>query len=846
MIRNAGDPGASPAGFTPAELEALRESEARYRAIFEVASVGLSQSDPVTGQIVNVNRRMCEITGYSRGELLTKRFFEITHPDDREYDKTQFERVVQGELPSYTLEKRYIRKDGSPIWVNVNMTVIRDAGGTPLRSITSVEDISIRRRLAAEREITVSIVNVTTHAADLTSLSRQVIGLLRDHFECKAVAIRLRRGNEFPYYDTEGFPPEFIHSENRLCQFDERGQIVTDHQGNPQLDCLCGSILCGQFDPASSCYTSRGSYWTNNTSALIATRPPEEHSLRTRNRCVTAGYESVALVAIRRGTTTYGLIQLSDRHRNRFTPERIALLETVADHLAIGIAQCLGQSRLQLLSTALDSSANAIVITDQTGTIEWANPAFTVRSGYSLAEVSGRNPRDLIRSGQHDSAYFQAMWSAILAGKVWAGEITNRRKDGSLFIEDMTITPVKDEQGEIRHFIAVKQDITDRKAIEQHLLRTQRMETIGRLASGVAHDLNNVLTPILMATPLFREELKSPDLLGIVDTVESSVKRGAGIIRQLLTFGRGLEGTRVPLQLGTLVEETIAILDKTFPKNITITRHFTPSLPAFLGDSTQIHQVLMNLCVNARDAMPAGGQLAFVLTMSTVNSVALPDPNVTPGQYLVLEVRDTGIGISSTHLERIFDPFFTTKATGEGTGLGLSTALGIIRSHRGCILVNSRPGEGATFTIYLPVAENVPVAAPEPPKTLTSKGQGERILIVDDEENVRLLIRRILESKGYVIVEAGNGVEALMLLDSAKPPFDLVVSDMVMPQMDGFTLFRAARDKQFEIPFILTGGLLPSPETIRDARLSAESFVGKPFHPTQLLAAIQHALHPPR
>ncbi len=269
------------------------------------------------------------------------------------------------------------------------------------------------------------------------------------------------------------------------------------------------------------------------------------------------------------------------------------------------------EEELRLESAALEAAANAIVITNRAGIIQWANPAFTNFTGYAIAEAAGRNPSELIKSGKHEPAFYKNMWDTILGGQVWHGEITNRRKNGSCYTEEMTITPVRDQRGEITHFVAIKQDITEKKMLESRLLRSQRLESVGRLASGIAHDLNNILAPMLMSAPVLRDAIKDPDIRQLVDTIESSAVRGAGVIKQLLTFSRGLEGERVPVQLKSLVLDMLNIIRETFPKNIVAARE-APANPWLVrGDATQLHQILMNLCVNARDAMLNGGKLTL-------------------------------------------------------------------------------------------------------------------------------------------------------------------------------------------------------------------------------------------
>ena len=367
------------------------------------------------------------------------------------------------------------------------------------------------------------------------------------------------------------------------------------------------------------------------------------------------------------------------------------------------------QLLLRVGNAALAAAANSILITDRHGIIVYVNPAFTLLTGYDSSEAIGKTPGQLLKSGKHDEVFYRKFWETILSGKVWQGEMTNRRKDGSHYTDEQMVTPVPDENGRIGHFISIRQDITLKKKMEEHLLRTQRLDSVGQLAAGLAHDLNNILAPILMAVPMIREEVQTPTTLRMIDIVDSNVRRGAELINHLLVFGRGTEGQRKPLQLKSLIRDMANIVEETFPKNIQFHGDSSPDLWWVNADSTQMHQVLMNLCVNARDAMPSGGTLSISLENGVVDEAsALDAPGVVPGSYVVMSVVDTGVGIPEHQLSKIFDPFFTTKAVGHGTGLGLSTVLGIVKSHGGVIQVRSNVGHGTQFKVYLPTLE-VPV-----------------------------------------------------------------------------------------------------------------------------------------
>ena len=407
-------------------------------------------------------------------------------------------------------------------------------------------------------------------------------------------------------------------------------------------------------------------------------------------------------------------------------------------------------AEVRKLARALEQSPVSIVITDRKGNIEYVNPKFTTVTGYAAAEVLGQNPR-ILKSGETSAEGYRQLWETIAAGKEWRGEFHNRKKDGTLFWETASIAPLRDASGAITHFIAAKEDVTERRLTETKLLRAQRVESIGSLASGIAHDLNNILAPILMCAPMLRQELPAELREQLAQTMEESALRAVGVVKQLLSFARGKEGQKQPIQLRHLVRDMVKIVRETFPRSIQIEEHCSSELWPIVADSTQIHQVLLNLCVNARDAIPAGGKLIL-----SAQNVMLDEhfvstyPEVSPGPHVRLEVQDTGTGISEEHQSRIFESFFTTKGEGEGTGLGLTTVQGIVKDHKSLISFGSTPGKGTTFIIHLPA---VPDASHEAQSGKGNKaiprGQGEVILLVDDERSVCVTAQRTLQRHGY-------------------------------------------------------------------------------------------------
>ncbi len=501
------------------------------------------------------------------------------------------------------------------------------------------------------------------------------------------------------------------------------------------------------------------------------------------------------------------------------------------------------EESMRVQKFALEASANGIVITDIEGTILWANQAFSKMTGYSLAEAQGQCP-DFLKSNQQEPAFYSAMWTRILAGETWHGELINRRKDATLYTEEMTITPCQNSTGQITHFIAIKQDITGRKQLEAQYLRSQRMETIGALASGIAHDLNNMLAPVLMCVSLLRGTTSGEEQEKLLQILENSACHGGELIKQVLAFARGVANQPMLLQPVRLIKEFKKLVDNTFPKSIQITADLPATSQTIQADPTQLHQVLMNLCVNARDAMPHGGVLSIALRDVVLDEhLCALVPEARPGEYVLISVTDTGAGIPPELREKIFEPFFTTKETGKGTGLGLTTTQAIVRAHGGFIGISSEPEHGTQFKVYLPASpENAPTTH-HPRSSPELRGNSELVLVIDDEESVRNVCMRTLQHFGYRGLLASNGVEAVPLFAQHADEVAVVITDMMMPVMDGPATIKALRSIRPDLKVICTSGMGADSALFTQADVSLNFFLPKPFTASALLQMLSDTLH---
>lgn len=498
------------------------------------------------------------------------------------------------------------------------------------------------------------------------------------------------------------------------------------------------------------------------------------------------------------------------------------------------------QARIQ--SNALEAAANSIILTDTAGKILFANKAFCAMTGYALEEVLGQTP-SFLKSGKHDPNFFRELWETILMGRTWQGELINRRKDGSLYHEEMTITPIQEASGEVTHFIAVKEDITRRKKFKEQLHQVQKMEAIGHLAGGVAHDFNNLLTVIHGNTQLVlmdESHLKEENRQCLKQVIEAT-ERAGNLTRQLLAFGRKSDIQFRPLNLNEVVGNFTKMLKRVIGEHITMQSVYAKDLPPVDADVGMIEQILINLIVNARDAMPEGGSLSITTEAVHVDAAFVKThPEAQPGEFVCLTVSDTGTGIYPEYLPRIFEPFFTTKEPGKGTGLGLAMVYGIVKQHQGWIEVSSLVGDGTTFKIFLPAHASGELKALKPQKKASPAGGHEKILLVEDDADVRMVARDVLEVSGYRIWDAANGLEALEIWKASDVKMDLLLTDIIMPGgLNGRELADRLRKEHPGLKVILMSGYSAD----RLGNIQAQSHIlHKPFSLENLAETVRQCL----
>jgi len=515
---------------------------------------------------------------------------------------------------------------------------------------------------------------------------------------------------------------------------------------------------------------------------------------------------------------------------------RDAVLVLTLDRTEQRRAEARNRQQANLLNLASD----AIIVRDLDNHVLFWNQGAERLYGWTSEEMLGSKTLDTFVKVRNFEAEID-----LLKNGFWVGQLQHQHKDSHDIIVNSRWTLVRDDDGKPKAVLVINTDCTETKKLESQFLRAQRLEGIGTLASGIAHDLNNILSPILMSCGILRREMKDEDSMKMLNIIEGSAERGAGIVKQVLTFARGVEGERVLIQLKHLVSELSKVMAQTFPRNIDIQTHFPPDLWTVLGDATQLHQVLLNLCVNARDAMPKGGTIT--LSAENVNidqHFASMNPGAQLGPHVALRSADTGTGMTPEVMEKIFDPFFTTKEVGKGTGLGLATVIGIVKSHGGFLTVQSEVGVGTTFSVFLPASQDANAGAAEKEETPISGGKNELVLVVDDEAPIREALVRTLTANGYRAYTAEDGSDALALYFQRRSEISLVITDIAMAQMDGVALVRSLRKLDPNVRVIASSGHFQKENMVVLEGLGVKTFLDKPYTADKLLRAVTTALAP--
>ena len=513
----------------------------------------------------------------------------------------------------------------------------------------------------------------------------------------------------------------------------------------------------------------------------------------------------------------------------------VSVVRDITDHKKL-------DAERERLATAIEQAAETVVITDVHGAITYVNPAFELVTGYSRAEALGQNPR-ILKSGAQGVEFYGHLWDTVVSGRTWRGRLVNRRKDGRTFTEEASISPVRDASGDIKSFVAVKRDISGELDLQARFLQSQKLESVGRLAGGVAHDFNNLLTVILSAGEDLRQAIRAGRTTDPeeIDEILVAGRRAADLTRQMLAFARKQVIAPVPLNLNDSVRRSEMLLRRVIGEDVRVVENFQADLGFVLCDPGLLDQVVMNLVVNAKDAMVGGGTLTLVTGDVQVGpGDAVPDPEMAPGPYVKLSIRDTGAGMSAEVMSHLFEPFFTTKEQGRGTGLGLATVYGILKQSGAFVDVHSTPGQGTVFDIFFPRI------ATEESRPTTSTDEivsgGETVLVIEDDASVRHVAVRALSSAGYHVLAADGGPQALELVKREVAPLHLVLTDVVMAGQGGREVARRISELRPGVRTLYMSGYTHEAISQHGVLDEGLDFLPKPFTPDALLARVRQSL----
>jgi len=810
-------------------LRRLRESENLLKEVGSIARVGGWEYDVKSEEVrwTSETYRMHDVEEEKKIRLSEAVLF-FDEPGRTVLNEALERGIEKGE--PYDLELPFTSAKGRKLWARmIGRPVAVNGGVVKLRA--TFQDVTFQKKSEQERDVTIQVLRSINSTHSIPELIKSLSSILQETFHFEAIGIRLQEGDDYPYFDTRGFPEKFVQMENTLCPQNDT-IVAREESGNPPLECMCGSVIQGRFDPMKPFFSASGSFWTNSTSELFAGGAEPNLNERIRNRCRDEGYESLALIPLRCGNDTFGLIQLADKRKGCFTPEMIVLLERLSYSVAVALSQRRGEIRIreseEKWRTLFESSKDVIYLSTFAGRFIDINKAGEELFGYTRDELLAlkldgiykepRNRGDLIEKIVRDG--FVRDFSVVL-----------KRKDGAYLDCLITATAKRDQDGNATGIQGIIRDLSEQKQVWEHILQMEQLSSLGGILSGVAHELNNPLTAIIgNAQLLTRKEIPS-EYKEKLEVIRKESIRCTKIVSGLLAFAREHKPERKLVNINDIIMDSHKLREYELRvNNVSMELVLSKDLPETAADPYQLQQVFINLINNAHDAVVEKG--GGILTIGSQHQ----------NGRIRVEFTDNGIGIKDEDRKRIFDPFFTTKEVSKGTGLGLSIAYGIIAEHDGMVTVDSKLGEYTKFIIELPVVKEIqPVVIGE--SRIVKRPDGKKtVLIVDDEDSLREMITEALVDEGYLVESTGNGKEAFDILK--KREFDAVISDIKMPKMSGMELYAYAINANQELArnFIFITGDVLGDETQQFLKITGNRYIEKPFELSQLLQVLAKVL----
>jgi two-component system, cell cycle sensor histidine kinase and response regulator CckA len=876
--------------------QALEQSEERYRNAVERAT-DVVYMLAIDGTIISLNQAFETVTGWSRTEWIGQSFLGLIHTDDLPKAAELLQCVLQGEQ-SGTFELRMLSRNGQYL-VGECCATPQKENNRVVAVFGMVRDVTARKRveealrrsedrfrnLAETAPDAILIIDESGHISFTNRAASRIFGRSNDEMLGADLTLlmpeylwELHRAG-FGRFNETGERPSSWHSirlaglgkngaeiplELSLAEFFQDG---TRYFTGIVREISDAKVASGERSSSETHYREMVESLNDSVYALdehgvidyispaierIIGYQPSEIMGRPLAEVVypeDAHLFAESLKQAMDGATEaleYRLISKEgDVRRIRSSARRIfsdadpvGLLGTMVDITDRKAAE----ARLERLSAAIEQASESVAIIDTKGKIQYVNCAFERNTSYSREELVGESFR-VLRSSLQDSSAYEDLWSAIAKGERWTGRLLNRRKDGSSIEEESTVSPVRNESGEIVNFVAVNRDVTKEVELEKQLLHAQKMEAVGRLAGGVAHDFNNLLTAIIGYGQLVQNALgPNHSLRSEIKEILDAGTRAASLTGQLLAFSRRQKLVPRNIDLTETIGNLMKMLHRIIGEDIDLSFHTSPSVHQVFADSGQIEQVIMNLVVNARDAMPSGGRLII-----EANNVILDEQYcrenlwAKPGEYARISVTDTGIGMDAETRRHIFEPFFTTKESGKGTGLGLAVVYGIVKQHDGLIHVYSEPGHGTTFKIYFR-AQSIVTQDGSTEAQSAVRGGDETILIAEDEETLRELARSILQNLGYRVLLASNGEEAVSKYNAAEGEIDLVMLDLIMPRLGGSDAYKRMIATGKRVPVIFMTGYASGTVQTQAVGATGAVLIQKPYAVDELVRAVREML----
>jgi two-component system cell cycle sensor histidine kinase/response regulator CckA len=822
-VRRALDTAAERSARREAE-RALAESQRFIRGVVDMTPSVVYVYDVTAQRATFVNRQVRDILGYTEDDVLRRGLpflEELVHPADLAALR-RHRRAVETAAAGEILEAELLARTADGRWRWLRTRDVRfadDPSGRPRLILGTIQDVTEGRRAQQRLAAQHSIARLLAEAGSWEEVIRRLPLALAEPLRAPVVEFwRIAPGTEALSFVEGRYAAELPASE-----WIAQARALAFRSGEGLL----------------------GTAWRTLQIEAVTDLPGDARFIR-RALAEKAGHHEAVAVPVHLEGRVAGVLLFSFWQSGEMDADLLRLLDLLARQLAGFWArkeaesqQRAAEDQLREQGALLDNAQEAIVVHGLDGRVTSWNKGAERLYGLPGRDVVGREASTVLYLGSpRELAQARA---TVASDGTWAGVLHQRTRANKEVTVQSHWTLLRDDSGSPRAILIVNTDITEAHRLEAKFLRLQRLESLGFLVSGIAHDLNNVLSPLVMASQVLHGKVTDDRGRRMLEVVDASATRAADLVRQMLSFARGNEGERTFVQPRHVLRDVEQMMRESLPKSIQIVTEAGPDLWNLHADATQLHQVLLNLCVNARDALPTGGRIQIRAVNTTLDaSYAAMRPECRPGPHVVFTVSDTGTGIPPEVLERIFEPFFTTKAEGKGTGLGLSTVAGIVKSHGGFLEVDSEPDQGSAFRVYLPARPASAEEAMGPIPAEAAVGRGETVLLVDDEAAIRDITTEALESLGYAILTAGDGAEGVALYAMHRARVSIVVTDMDMPVMDGASLIHALRRMNPAVRIVATSGLKEN-ETV--ARLSgALGFVAKPYTIPRLVVTVRRVL----